>query len=185
MKTTTETTTAVTTPRICTQALGSLFLALGLAACGGGSSGPVVPGTTTISRLASDVALPDSLSGGFAEGISADPDTGDLYVGTDDTANGSALTGFILKAGSQQNSFSDWALNSTSETQDLLVAGTRVRSGVLYACINFSHQVWALKLSDKSVVAKMQLPGSGFCNDLSFDTAGNLFVTTNGSTDAI
>lgn len=157
-----------------------MLLALALSACGGGGGGD--SGTGTANRLASDVALPNKLSGGFAEGISADPDTGDLYVGTD---NGSAaVTGFILKAGSQESSFSDWALSSKVGANGNRIAGTRVRKGVIYACVNgIDAEVWALKLSDRSVIAKMRLPGGRFCNDIAFDSAGQLFVTVNGFND--
>ena len=102
-------------------------------------------------------------------------------VGTDNSGPDSDLTGFILKAGSKESSFSNWALANTPDTQGLLVTGTRVRAGLLFVCVNPSNQVWALKLTDKSVVAKMALPVSAFCNDLGFDTSGQLFVTTNGN----
>ena len=163
-----------------------------LTACGGGggggggstSGGGSGAGATMVaSRLASDVALPSSLSGGFAEGISADPATGDLYVGTDGTS-GSSPVSLILKAGAQANSFTDWLpVSILGGATSALVTGTRVYNNKLYACINrpsSSAQIWAIKLSDKSVPDKFSLPSTEtFCNDMAFDASGNLLATTN------
>lgn len=151
-----------------------------LTACGGGTSSA---SASPPNRVAADITMSDSLTGGFAEGVVADPDTGDLYIGTD--SSGTAQTNLILKAGAQDSSFSAWFAYSaltTTGTNRRLVTGLRIRSGVLYACntVLGSAQVIGVRLSDKTVTATMSLPASErFCNDLAFDDAGNLFVTTN------
>lgn len=154
-----------------------------LTACGGGTSSASPP-----SRVAADITMSDSLTGGFAEGVVADPDTGDLYIGTDSWTT--AQTNLILKAGAQDSSFAAWLPYSAlaTGTNRRLVTGLRIRNGVLYACINIQtapEQVIGVRLSDKTVTATMSLPASErFCNDLAFDDAGNLFVTTNSGTSA-
>lgn len=153
----------------------SLLMAT-LAGCGeGGGSGVQKPAN----RIASDVTIPFALSGAFSEGIASDPDTGDLYVGTDTGA-----PQLILKAGAQDKTFGAWLPFSAlgvSASSNWYVMGLRIRQGTLYACVvntGISAAILAVQLKDASKVGFFNLPQtSDACNDLTLDDAGNLFVT--------
>lgn len=165
----------VTYKKIMASAVSGALLLMQVA-CGGGSE---IDGTQPANRIASDVVIPLALSRGFSEGVVADPDTGDLYVGTDTSA-----PHLILRAGAQDKTFTAWLPFSAlgvPASNNWYVMGLRVRQGTLYACVvndRISAAVLAVRLADASRVGLFNLPlTNDACNDLALDDAGNLFVT--------
>ena len=178
-------------------------LLLALAACGGGSettaaapvqvrsatpatqpaSSPVTPPAIVLpatppDRTAADVTFTQT---SFAEGVSIDPATGNLYIGT-----GGGSTFALLRATATETVFSNW-LSATgiipgAPTTSPLVVGTRVQGSAIYFCVSTpfpaTGTVWAYNLDTQAKVGQYAMP-AGFCNDLAFDAAGNLFATSN------
>jgi hypothetical protein len=172
-------------------------LGMGLTGCGGGGGGappanvtatittPTV--TVTPSRSSANVSITVSI---YAEGVSVDPATGDLYVGTGSKDLGGDYGFALLRATATQTSFSDWlsaagilpGTPSPTTPSGAFIVGTRVQSSAIYFCVSnpvaSTAKVMAYQLSNQAKVAEFALP-AGFCNDLAFDSAGNLFVTAN------
>jgi hypothetical protein len=174
-------------------------LSVSMAACGGGGTSPpavadtantsATPSVTptvsvtaaiTPDRSASDVSFTQT---GFAEGVSVDPATGSLYIGT-----GGDAAFALLRASATETSFSNW-LSATgilpgAPASTSLVVGTRVQGSgantAIYFCASSiaSSRVLAYTLATQAKLADLALP-AGFCNDLAFDSTGNLFVTVN------
>jgi hypothetical protein len=93
----------------------------------------------------------------------------------------------LLRASATETSFSNW-LSATgilpgAPASTSLVVGTRVQGAAIYFCASSisSSKVLAYKLADKAKLADFALP-AGFCNDLAFDSAGNLFASVNNFT---
>ena len=167
-----------------------------LSGCGSGGSStfsdnfpPVVQPPTSIpntppvvlpavgERIAANVAFDQTR---FAEGVSVDPSNGTLYLGT----SGDSVFA-LLRSAPLATTFTGW-LSATgilpgAPASGTLVAGTRVQGGLIYFCASTLApvgKVWAFNLATQAKTGEYALP-SGFCNDLAFDTAGNLFATTN------
>jgi hypothetical protein len=178
------------------------YLALALTACGGSgttaaapaqaentppatqaASSPVTPPVVVQpvappDRTAADVTFTQTT---FGEGVSIDPATGSLYIGT-----GGASTFALLRATATETAFSNW-LGATgiipgAPTTSPLVVGTRVQGSAIYFCVSTpfpaTGTVWAYNLDTQAKVGQYAMP-AGFCNDLAFDAAGNLFATSN------
>jgi hypothetical protein len=123
----------------------------------------------------------------FAEGVAVDPATGSLYLGT-----GGDHPFALLRATATQASFTDWLSTagilpgtpSASTPSAAFIVGTRVQGNAIYFCVSnpfnasSSSMVFAYRLADQTKLAEFALP-TGFCNDLAFDSAGNLFATVN------
>lgn len=154
-------------------------LCLSLTACGGGDAAPSVAAPATLpDRATADVTFTQTT---FAEGMAADPATGNLYIGT-----GGDSTFALLRATATEVDFSGW-LSATGILPGVpfspsLIAGTRVQGSAIYFCASnpfaASSTVWAYKLDTKAKLGQYAMP-AGFCNDLAFDASGNLFATSN------
>jgi hypothetical protein len=90
----------------------------------------------------------------------------------------------LLRASATETSFSNW-LSATgilpgAPASTSLVVGTRVQGSAIYFCASSisSSKVLAYTLADQTKLADLALP-AGFCNDLAFDSAGNLFASVN------
>ena len=136
------------------------------------------PAPTPPDSTAADVTFTQT---SFAEGVSIDPATGSLYIGT-----GGASTFALLRATATETAFSNW-LSATgiipgAPTSSPLVVGTRVQGSAIYFCVSSpfptSSTVWAYNLDTQAKVGQYAMP-AGFCNDLAFDAVGNLFATSN------
>ena len=172
-------------------------LCLALTACGGGddeaaattatatattattaTTPPVTTPATPPDRVAADVTFTQTT---FGEGVSADPATGSLYIGT-----GGDSTFALLRATATDVAFSGWlgaaGIIPGAPTSSALAVGTRVRGSSIYFCVSqpfpAGGTVWAYNLDTKAKAGQYVMP-PGFCNDLAFDAAGNLFATSN------
>ena len=114
----------------------------------------------------------------FPEGITLDPTTNDLFVG-------SIFQGTIVKVADGVFTPQVIAQRAPSTLQRGAV-GLKVDpvNNVLFACdTNLGAEIAGaslvgISLVDNSVVVTHAFPGANdFCNDIAFDAAGNLFVT--------
>lgn len=129
-------------------------------------------------RTAADVTFTHT---NFAEGVSVDPATGSLYIGTGGNSNFA-----LLRATASEVTFSGWlsaaGILPNAPASNTLVVGTRVQGGAIYFCASnpfaSTSRVWAYNLGTQTKVGEFAMP-AGFCNDLAFDAAGNLFATSN------
>jgi hypothetical protein len=152
-------------------------------------TGPVTPAPTSTSvtpdRTPADVTFTQTT---FAEGVSIDPGTGSLYIGT-----GGDSTFALLRATATETAFSNWLSDAgiipgapspspLAPPPSRLVVGTHVQGSAIYFCVSnpvpTSSTVWAYNLDTQAKVGQYAMP-AGFCNDLAFDAAGNLFATSN------
>jgi sugar lactone lactonase YvrE len=138
----------------------------------GTAPGPFVVSGVNLSTgsAAGSISLPADF---FPEGIAADPDTGDLYVG-------SITTGAIVKVNAGSTTQAAW-----------LAAGVLTRAAVglfvdkerdlLWACDSSLAAMGAtlvgIGLDDKAVKVRHDLSATGFCNDIVVDTDGTVYVT--------
>jgi sugar lactone lactonase YvrE len=114
----------------------------------------------------------------FPEGITLDPVTNDLFIG-------SIFQGTIVKVADGSLTPVNFAPRAPSTLQRGAV-GLKVDNvnNLLFACdTNLGANIAGaslvgISLVDNSVVVKHAFPGAtDFCNDIAFDAAGNLFVT--------
>ena len=175
----------------------AVAICFSLLSCGGGGGGsstapavaqPVPPSTPTPerpalpappARTAADVTFTQTT---FGEGVSVDPATGSLYLGT---RGDSAFA--LLRASATETTFSNWLgaadILPGAPASASLVVGTRVNDNAIYFCVSnpvtSTSKVMAYNLFTQAKVGDYALP-TGFCNDLAFDGgAGSLFVTVN------
>jgi sugar lactone lactonase YvrE len=143
--------------------LGGLFKVVTVALDGTGLLGDVV-------------ALPGNDF--FPEGITLDPVTNDLFVG-------SIFNGTVVKIPAGELTAEVFAQEAPAALQRGAV-GTKVDNvnNLLFVCdTNLGANIagatlTGLSLVDASVVVTHEFPGANdFCNDIAFDAAGNLFVT--------
>jgi hypothetical protein len=146
------------------------------------ASAPLTTPTTPTpppERTAADVTFSQTT---FAEGVSVDPATGSLYIGT-----GGDSSFAVLRAAATETAFGNWLSASGILPSGSLVVGTRVQGDTLYFCasnpLTAVSKVWAYPLGTQAKTGEFALP-AGFCNDLAFDAAGNLFATSNRTTPA-
>jgi sugar lactone lactonase YvrE len=134
--------------------------------------GPFVVSGVSLSggSAAGSISLPADF---YPEGIAADPDTGELYVG-------SVTTGAIVKVGAGSTTQEAW-----------LAAGVLTRGAVglrvdkerdlLWACDSSLSAMGAalvgIDLDDKSVRVRHEMSATGFCNDIVVDEDGTVYVT--------
>jgi sugar lactone lactonase YvrE len=114
----------------------------------------------------------------FPEGITLDPVTNDLFVG-------SIFNGTVVKIPAGEFTAEVFAQEAPAALQRGAV-GTKVDNvnNLLFVCdTNLGADIagatlTGLSLVDASVVVTHEFPGANdFCNDIAFDAAGNLFVT--------
>ena len=112
----------------------------------------------------------------FPEGIALDADTNDLFVG-------SLVTGALVKIPAGTFTAEEFAAPAPAVLARGAV-GLEVNEAndVVFVCDSNPNLAGAtltgLNLADASVAVTHQFPGeSDFCNDVTFDAAGNLFVT--------
>jgi len=112
----------------------------------------------------------------FPEGIALDAATNDLFVG-------SLQTGAVVKIPANTFTAQDFAAPAPAVLQRGAV-GLEVdnTSGVVWACDSNLDVAGAtltgINLADATVRVTHQFPGANdVCNDITFDAAGNLFVT--------
>lgn len=112
----------------------------------------------------------------FPEGIALDADTDDLFVG-------SLVTGAVVKIPAGTFTAEEFAAPAPAAlTRGAVGAEVNEVNNLVFVCDSNPNVAGAtltgLNLDDASVAVTHEFPGANdFCNDVTFDADGNLFVT--------
>jgi sugar lactone lactonase YvrE len=109
----------------------------------------------------------------FPEGIAADPETGELYVG-------SITTGAIVKVGAGTTTAAAWLATGVLTRGAVGMTVDKERD-LLWVCdsslATMGGTLVGIDLGDKSVKVKHEMAAMGFCNDVVVDDDGTVYVT--------